>query len=414
MLSNTNNKISWVHLTSRKRQLLVAMLSVTFGISMYVFLNSFLNGINEFQDQITFSTMSHIKVTNDLMGTPVEDVRYGKSEDTLTVISNARNIQYTEGIRNAKEVTDVLIANKNVVAYAEQVNQNVIFRNGVTRVSGNLSGIDVPNENRLFQTAEYMLEGSLDELAKRPDGIILGSGLAAKLSSHINDNITITTPDAVSKIFRIVGIVQTGSAGYDNSRAMISIQTARQLASMNSSYASDILVNVDDYTNARSIAMDLNRNIKYKAEPWQEGNAQLESTGTLRSIMAISVSLTILIVTGFGIYNIMNMTVNEKIREIAILKAMGFDGKDIVQIFLTQSIVIGLLGGLLGLILGFALSAVVNRIPFKIATLTTLPVSYNPWDYILAMAFGLLTTFVAGYLPAKKASRIDPVDILRG
>jgi ABC-type antimicrobial peptide transport system permease subunit len=55
----------------------------------------------------------------------------------------------------------------------------------------------------------------------------------------------------------------------------------------------------------------------------------------LRDIIAIAVSLTILIVAGFGIYNIMNMTVNEKIKEIAILKAMGFNGNDVIEIFLT-------------------------------------------------------------------------------
>jgi lipoprotein-releasing system permease protein len=65
----------------------------------------------------------------------------------------------------------------------------------------------------------------------------------------------------------------------------------------------------------------------YKVEPWQEGNSQLDSANVLRDIIAIAVSLTILIVAGFGIYNIMNMTVNEKIKEIAILKAMGFNGK---------------------------------------------------------------------------------------
>ena len=108
------------------------------------------------------------------------------------------------------------------------------------------------------------------------------------------------------------------------------------------------------------------------------------------------------------------MTVNEKIREIAILKAMGYASKDIVEIFLTQSIVIGIVGGIVGILLGFLISIGVNHVPFRIATLQTLPMTYNIKDYSLAFIFGLITTFVAGYLPARKASNIDPVTIIRG
>ena len=110
----------------------------------------------------------------------------------------------------------------------------------------------------------------------------------------------------------------------------------------------------------------------------------------------------------------MNMTVNEKIKEIAILKAMGFDGRDIVEIFLIQSIIIGVLGGVIGIIFGWFISISVNNIPFELAAIKTLPMAYRLSDYLSAFGFGMLTTFIAGYLPAKMASRVDPVEIIRG
>ena len=110
----------------------------------------------------------------------------------------------------------------------------------------------------------------------------------------------------------------------------------------------------------------------------------------------------------------MNMTVNEKIKDIAILKAMGFEGGDIVQIFLTQSLVIGFIGGVVGVLFGGAISYLVNSIPFEMATLEYLPMAYRTSDYLSALGFGLLTTFVAGYLPARNASKVDPVEIIRG
>ncbi|SHH77521.1 ABC transporter permease [Flavobacterium johnsoniae] len=413
-MANINNKISWTHLTSKVKQLIVAVLSVTFGISMYVFMNSFMNGVNNAQTDITFTSMSHIRVYNDPAGEPTILLSQKNTSDTLTMVSNAKHINYTEGMINADEVKEVLQKNKDIVAITEQVNQNVFFRNGVTKVSGSLSGVDVANEIQMFNTTEYITEGNLNDLDKRSDAVVLGTGLANKLSASMGDNISLTTADGVNKVFKVVGLIETGSGSVDKSRAIISINTARQLLSKNKSYATDVMANVKDYNDAKIIANEVRPDIKYKTEAWQEGNAQLESANTLRDIIAIAVSLTILIVAGFGIYNIMNMTVSEKIREIAILKAMGFDGKDIVYIFLVQSVIIGLIGGFIGLLLGFAVASIVDRIPFKIASFDTLPITYLPADYILAMLFGLAITFIAGYLPARKASKIDPVEILRG
>ncbi|WP_227699170.1 ABC transporter permease [Spirosoma radiotolerans] len=411
---SVNNKIAWVHLTSKIRQLIVAVLSVTFGISMYIFMNSFTSGVNDAQAELVFNTMAHIRVYNDLPKEARQLLPVPNGSDTVQFISNPKRIQYTEGIKNAEPIRDLLESIPDVVAVTEQLNENVFFHNGVSKVSGNLSGVDIENENQLFHTAQYMTEGDLYELERRSDGVILGTGLAYKISAQMGDIISLSTSDGILKTYKVVGLIETGSASVDKSRAIISIQAARQLLSKNQSYATDVLANVRHYNDARTTAKRVGASVSYKTEAWQEGNSQLESANVLRDILAITVSLTILIVAGFGIYNIMNMTVNEKMREIAILKAMGFDGKDIVQIFLVESIAIGFMGGLVGLLLGFLISAGVDRIPFKIASLTTLPIAYIPTDYVMALVFGLLTTFVAGYLPARKASKIDPVEILRG
>lgn len=413
-MTNVNIKISWIHLTSKIRQLIVAVLSVTFGISMYIFMNSFMNGVNGAQTDITFTTMAHIRVYNEGGGDPTILVPLTGMGDTIRSVSNARHINYTEGIRNADQVRQVLQNNKEIIAITEQVNQNVFFRNGVTKVNATLSGIDVANEVLMFNSLQYITAGDLHELDRRSDAVVLGTGLADKLSASVGDNITLSTSDGVNKILKVTGLIQTGTGSVDKSRAMISINTARQLLSKNKSYATEVLANIGDYSRAKIVAATIRPDISYKTEAWQEGNGQLESANTLRDIIAVAVSLTILIVAGFGIYNIMNMTVSEKMREIAILKAMGFDGKDIVQIFLVQSIIIGLIGGFIGLLLGFVIASIVDRIPFKIASFDTLPISYLPADYIMAMVFGLIITFAAGYLPARKASKVDPVEILRG
>ena len=348
---NTNQKIARVMLTSRIRQLMVAVLSVIFGISMYVAMNGFMGGVNDSQTEITFTSMAHIKIYNETPEevNPIKAI--SKQENTYSFVNNAKNINYTEGIKNIDGLKSTLQDMDNITANTAQINENVFIQNGVLQQSATLSGVETETENQLFKTADYMVEGDFFDIDKRSDGIILGIGLAERMGVKMGNSITLSTSRGVKKSFKIVGIIETGAMSADKSKALVSIRTARQFLSKNRSYATEVQVNVEDYNEARTVAKMIAPYTKYKVEPWQEGNAQLDSSSLLRDILAIAVSLTILIVAGFGIYNIMNMTVNEKIKEIAILKAMGFDGQDIKTIFVSHAFFIVLICCFVGLII---------------------------------------------------------------
>src|SRR6202012_1317744 len=161
---------------------------------------------------------------------------------------------------------------------------------------------------------------------------------------------------------KLIGIFRTNVRSVDQSKAYINISAARQLLNANQEYVTDIQVNVRDYEKTAPVVNRIAPVIPYRTESWQMANQQLEAGSQLRNIIAVAVSLTILMVAGFGIYNIMNMTINEKIREIAILKAMGFSGKDVTQIFLTQALVIGAAGGGVGVGVGCVCSEIVVEI----------------------------------------------------
>jgi len=259
-----------------------------------------------------------------------------------------------------------------------------------------------------------VIQGNWFDLNYRKSGIILGKVLAENLGVKVNDNINILTSDGISKNLVVVGIIETSIKEVDKSKAYINIASARQILSKNQDYASDILVNIKDKEKTEPLIKRIVPVIPYQVESWQVANQQLVAMTQIRNILAIAVSLAILLVAGFGIYNIMNMTINEKIKEIAILKAMGFSGGDIKTIFLSQAVIIGIVGDILGVLLGYFISMSVNQVPFEIAGLKTLPIQFSVADFILAIAFGVITTLLAGYFPASKASKIDPVNIIRG
>jgi lipoprotein-releasing system permease protein len=111
------------------------------------------------------------------------------------------------------------------------------------------------------------------------------------------------------------------------------------------------------------------------------------------------------------------MMIYEKMDTIAILKATGFAGRDVRNIFLSIALSIGIVGGLLGLLFGLLLSLLIDQIPFNTAalpTVTTYPINYSPVFYLIGIVFAMITTYFAGFFPARKASKIDPVIIIRG
>ncbi|MBP1639387.1 MAG: transporter, permease protein [Bacteroidetes bacterium] len=412
--NNVNKQIASVHLTSKKWQTAVAILGVTFGVSMYIFMNSFMNGVNKAQDDLAFSNLAHIRIDNESEKRDYNPVSDKFPASTLFNIRDKKDIQSENDIKNTTEVMSVLKKQSEISNITAQLNFSVFFRSGSKKINGSISGVDVENENRMFGSASKVITGKWDDLNFQKSGLIIGKTLAENLGLKLNDNVNILTSDGISKNFSVIGIIETSVKEIDRSRAYININTARQVLGKNFDYSSDILVNLYDRNKTDQIVANTKSAIKYKMETWQEANQQLLAASQLRNIIAIAVSFAILLVAGFGIYNIMNMTINEKIREIAILKAMGFAGKDILNIFLTQASIIGLLGGATGLILGVGISSLVNRVPFKVAGLTTLPINYHTIDFMSAIVFGILTTIIAGYLPARKASKIDPVLIIRG
>jgi lipoprotein-releasing system permease protein len=359
--------------------------------------------------------LSHIRIynqDNNHAYNPIESLN--KNSNTVYYIHNRKNIQYTSGIKNSSAIVTQVQKYEEVTTTARQVNFNVFFRSGSKKVNGTVSGIELDLEDRLFGSSQKIIEGKWDDLTSRKSGIIVGKLLAEDLGLQLNSNINVLTSDGISKNYIVVGIFETAIKEVDRSKAYLNIVAARQLLGKNSDYASDILLNIEDKENTAQLVHQLSSAIPYQVESWQEANEQLVAGSQLRNIIAVAVSFTILLVAGFGIYNIMNMTINEKIKEIAILKATGFSGSDVKTIFLSQAAAIGIFGGLAGIIFGYGISLLVNQVPFTVAGLETLPIYFRAQDFILAVFFGVSTTLIAGYLPSRKASKVDPISIIRG
>ncbi len=411
-------QIARTHLLSKPKQTVVAALGVTFGISMFIFMISFMTGVNTLLEETTLTNTPHIRIYNDIEpNRPSVLDQYYAGKKVMNVVYHQKPKKEKQNLKDGFQIVRTIEADNRVLGVSPLANSQVFYNYGSQQISGIITGVDILAEDRLFAISEKMTAGRIENLLSANNGIIMGAGLAKKLNAQTGDKVIITTPEGVRLLLNIVGIMRTGIVQIDDTKSYATLSTVQKILQKDNRYITDINIKLKDLNEAKRVALSYQSIFGYKAEDWETANATILLSFTLRNFITYTVVLTILTVAGFGIYNILNMTIYEKMKDIAILKATGFSGKDITGIFMVQAITIGFAGGLVGLILGFILSYAVSRVPFKADTFINmdhLPVNFDPFYYGVALLFGMLTTALSGYLPSRKASKIDPIEIIRG
>lgn len=406
---SVNSEIATTQIITRKKQTLIAALGVMIGIAIFIFLNSLMIGFDRSAITALFKTVPHIRLyKDDEISKPLAPTLNG----TTPLIVNPKIVPRSKTIINPFEIITLLKQQNEVSCVTAQVKVTVFYNNGKTQLNGIASGIVPKDENGMFNTQSFMVEGSIIDLEQTVNGIILGTGVAAKMNVRTGDNISITSSKEIQKIMKVVGLFQTNNATVDKTKSYINRNFAQQLLKENSAYITDVFININNSENAKLIAPKLAQLTGYTAEDWESANAQVMAANNMRKMMARAISFAILLVAAFGIYNILNMTIMEKMNDIAILKAIGFKGKDIVVIFVQQAVIIGIVG--LGL--GLAFANILIKLMSKVyigGDIGFFPIDYEPSMFALGSLFAITVTFLAGYIPAKKAAKIDPVSILR-
>lgn len=405
-------------LLARIKQSVVAAVGVTFGITMFISLIGFMTGLNKLMDDLILNRTPHILIYNETEATKEQPITLAdEHRKDINFIRSVKPKDATQEIHNSLAIISSLKKDSRVLGVAPRVNAQVFYNAGELSLNGVIYGIDVTAEQKLFAFSDYLVQGRARDLATVTNSIILGKGIAEKLMANIGDMIQVSTAKGHRLPLKVVGIFQLGLAEIDAVQSYASLQTAQNIMGKSSNYITDIQVKLYDINLAPEMAAKYKKVFDTDTRDIKTSNAQFETGNSIRNIITYAVSVTLLIVAGFGIYNILNMMIYEKMDSIAIMKATGFSGKDVRRIFLSLSLIIGITGGIGGLILGYIGSALIDQVPFEttsLPTLKTMPVVYSPWFYIIGIVFSVATTYFAGYFPARRASKIDPVEIIRG
>lgn len=405
-------------LLARWKQTLVAAIGVTFSITMFITLLSFMTGLNDLLDGLVLNRTPHVRLYNEIQ--PSEHQPIDLSTEHKGYYNFIRSIKPKNErleIANSGAIMAALKKDERVLGIAPKITAQVFYNVGAVDLTGVINGIDVVAENKLFFFDDYVTEGNFIDLKNIPNSIILGKGAAEKMLANIGDVIQVTTAKGERLQLKVVGYFQSGLQDLDKVQSYCSIATTQKLLGESNSYITDIQIKLKDILVAPAVAKEFQDLFETDAIDIQTANSQFETGSSIRTLISYAVGITLLIVAGFGIYNILNMMIYEKMDSIAILKATGFSGSDVNRIFITIALSIGVFGGAVGLLFGFGLSSLIDQVPFNTAALPTVktyPINYNPRFYIIGGLFSIITTYFAGYFPSRKASKIDPVIIIRG
>jgi lipoprotein-releasing system permease protein len=403
--------VAMTHVRFRLRQTLVAIAGVATGVGFSIMMAALMVGSqNDFMRQLV-DALPHITVSDDLRRAPTQPA------ERLFAAAEIHGLTPEVRRRGIKNPMAIMATLEGWVpgAIAPSVKTQALIRYAGRDVGASIIGVDPFREPKVSALAKQMRRGTLASLFRATNAIILGDRLAEKIGARLGANLSVQATEGVRINAQVVGLFRSGVRAVDEGTAYVLVKTGQILANQ-TGLVNELRVRVMDPMAAAAVAQRIERETGYKSVAWQEANEDLLSAFVIRNMIMYTVVGAILLVASFGTYNIISTITHEKTRDIAIMKSLGIREATVRRIFVLEALVIGLIGGLCGWALGYALTSALGAVEIKnpMIDATRLPVVYAFLHYVLAVGAALASSLLAGYFPARKASRVHPVDIIRG
>jgi lipoprotein-releasing system permease protein len=399
-------------LAHRKRAFALSLSGVVFGVAIFICTQAQTQG---FAKNFIASTLGS-------NGALVLRSRFESRATALmvppksSVSGIAPRRHYLGGITNAREIMRISRQFADVAACSPVLRGTLSARAGFENATVDLFGIEPAFHLQTTNLAQQLVAGTFDDFRNNPNSVIIGSRLADALEIGVGDPIQLLSPGGEYRRFVVSAIARSGVGIVDIGRVYSHVRVAQTLL-RKPFPASTIVYKLRDPGRAPALARAFETLFQHESQSWQDREeANLQLFLTLRVSAAITVSLIILL-AGFGIFNVLTMSVLSKIKEIAILRSMGYRARDISTIFLWQGAIIAIAGSLVGCLVGALFTWGVSKIPIQVRGLiyaNHFPVAWDWRHYFWATVLAIIAVFIASYVPARRAALLAPVATIRG
>jgi putative ABC transport system permease protein len=411
-------KLSLRNIYRNKRRTILTLSTISFTVLASIVFLSWMKGIvdNWIDNSVSFA-YGHVKIAHR---------EYIKKERLLPLEFSVRNLSRVMAeIKNDKEVTII----RQRIKFGAQLE----FQGNTSDCLG--MAVDTAAEKRSSRIQKTIIRGNYwsDDQSGTGQGILIGATTAKELGVDVNDEVTVLARTADFSpyllVYKVRGIFKTGMVSLDKGLFYINLADASDLLNMKDS-ANEILIMLKDKDKAVEFATKIAKRLhaagldgNLKVVPWQEQGGMGKLIKIMKVMMGIFI-LIIAVVAGLTILNTMMMSVFERTHEIGMIRALGMKRIKILAMIISESIVIGVIGGFIGGVSGSALAYFLfekvgidySKVMESAQGWYMDPImkgDFEPSQFVIGFLAGVFLTVISALYPAYRASKMKPVKALR-
>lgn len=411
-MMSPNLRIACRFLTAKKRAMLMSLSCTILGVGLFIVTQATTSGLEEFFIKTILGTDGAMRI-EDRMQDTMRSMGTGNGSDFR--FRQTEGVKYIEGVDQPDMLIEALQKFANVRGVSPVLRGGVQLTSSFKSEDAQVYGIELEQHLAVSDLEQQIVAGSLDAFRESPSSAIVGWVIADRLQLSVGNSFTITARGE-SRRYRVAAIYETGVRDIDKTRVYISLTEARSLLKRPTGVTL-LQINLSDVTRAPEEARHMQSVLGYSVKPWQEREQTwLEVFRALRISTGITVTVFTLIAS-LAMFNTLAMIVLEKTKDIAILRSMGYERADITRIFLWQAVIVLAIGSGLGALFGAVVTWSVERYPLSITGIFKtdhVVVAWDPMHYVWAIATAVVMVMAASLIPARRAARLEPGDIIRG
>ena len=377
------------HIFEKKKQSLIGILGITIGITVLMVSIGIANGLDKNMISSILSMGSHVSVPE---------------------------IEREDNYKNLAEKLEKIDGVKGVIPKVST--QGIIKYTGIygTHVSGvKVDGLDFEKAEKGLELKNKIVYGEMN--SKKKNTILIGKELFNQLGAEIGDKITLVSPENQELPLVIGGVFESGYYDYDVNMVIIPLATAQYLLYLDENDVTSLEVTLFNPYKAEEVADKIFNKYGFLSRTWGDQNRNLLSALALEKTVMIVVFSLIVVIAGFVVWVIMNMLVREKIKDIGIMRAMGFPKKTIMRIFLFEGMALGGIGIIIGTVLSLSILWYVENFSISGITniyyLTKIPVELSLKEIITIIFVNIIIIFLSSVFPAYRAGKMETMEALR-
>jgi len=377
-------KIALRFLKSSKGQTILIVLGIAVGISIQIFLGSLIGGLQADLVDTTIGNSSQITVKAAEENTYIEDYQ--------VVIDDLEENDQLKAVSTSIDASGTLIDGEKT---------EPIF----------LRGFDFDAADDIYEISDRIVEGVIPTADNQ---VMLGQDLVDTLNLKLNDTFTVNIPLKGEETATLVGVYDFNVSSINNLWALSTTSSVQNLLGVGDK-VSKIEMQVNVVFDAKEIAAEISTEIgdQYVLTNWMDENADLLSALTAQSSSSLMIQVFVTISVVLGIASVLAITVIQKSKQIGILKAMGIrDGKASL-IFLSEGLMLGVIGAVVGVLLGLGLNYAFSTFALDASGASVVNILYDPMQIAIAAIIGLLASTLASLIPAWKSSKLSVIEVIK-